>query len=37
LNKELVASNPSLVAEEYNSSTSSLQTMLFHLSLTWKY
>lgn len=37
LNKELVASNPSLVAEEYSSSTSSLQTMLFHLSLTWKY
>jgi len=37
LNKELTASNPSTVAAEYNSSKSSLQTMLFHLSLTWKY
>lgn len=37
LNKELTATNPSTVAAEYNNSTSSLQTMLFHLSLTWKY
>lgn len=37
LNKELTASNPSTIASEYNNSTSSLQTMLFHLSLTWKY
>lgn len=37
LNKELTASNPSAVASEYNSSTSQLQTMLFHLSVGWKY
>lgn len=37
LKKELTASNPSTVASEYSSSTSSLETMLFHLSLTWKY
>jgi len=37
LNKKLTASNPSTVAAEYNNSSSSLQAMLFHLSLTWKY
>ncbi len=37
LNKKLTAANPSKVASEYNSSTSQLQTMLFHLSIDWKY
>jgi long-chain fatty acid transport protein len=37
LNKKMTASNPSTVAAEYNNSSSSLQTMLFHLSVTWKY
>lgn len=37
INKELTASDKSKIAEEYNNSKSSLQTMLFHLSVTWKY
>jgi len=37
LNKQLTATNPSTVANEYNGSTSQLETMLFHLSIDWKY
>jgi long-chain fatty acid transport protein len=37
LNKQLTASNPSTVASEYSGSTSQLETMLFHLSIDWKY
>jgi long-chain fatty acid transport protein len=37
LNKKLTASDPSKIANEYDGSISELQTMLFHLSLTWKY
>jgi long-chain fatty acid transport protein len=37
LNKKLTASNPSTIASEYNNSTSELQTMLFHLALSWKF
>jgi len=37
LNKRLTASDPSLIASEYNNSTSELQTMLFHLSCSWKF
>ncbi|MDR3667904.1 MAG: outer membrane protein transport protein [Ignavibacteriaceae bacterium] len=35
LNKSLTASNPSLIANEYNGSTSQLSTILVHLSLTY--
>lgn len=31
------ATNPSLIATEYNSSSSQLSTTLFHLSLTWAF
>jgi len=37
LNKQLTATNPSTVANEYSGSTSQLETMLFHLSIDWKY
>ncbi len=35
LNSSETASNPSIVANEYNGSTSQLATNLFHLSLSW--
>src|SRR5664280_1662434 len=34
LNKSITASNPSVIADEYNGSTSQLSTILVHLSLT---
>lgn len=37
LNKQLTATNPSTIANEYNGSISQLQTMLLHLSIDWKY
>jgi long-chain fatty acid transport protein len=37
LNKKLTATDPSKIASEYNKSTSELGTMLFHLSLGYKF
>ncbi|MBI1344051.1 MAG: hypothetical protein GC171_14075 [Terrimonas sp.] len=33
---ELKASNPSLIANEFNNSTSGLKTSIYHLSVSWK-
>jgi long-subunit fatty acid transport protein len=35
LNSSETASNPSIIANEYNGSTSQLSTNLFHVSLAW--
>ncbi len=37
LNNSVEASNPSKVANEYNGSTSELQTMLFHIGLSYNF
>jgi long-chain fatty acid transport protein len=37
LNKSLTASNPSLIADEYNGSTSQLSTSLIHLSASYNF
>jgi long-chain fatty acid transport protein len=37
LNKSLTASNPSLIANEYNGSTSQLSTSLIHLSVSYNF
>ncbi|MBU2446716.1 MAG: outer membrane protein transport protein [Bacteroidetes bacterium] len=37
LNKSLTASNPSLIANEYDGSTSKLATSLIHLALTYNF
>ena len=37
INNKQTASDPSIIADEYNNSISQLQTMLFHLSLNWKF
>jgi len=37
LKKSLEASNPSLIANEYNGSTSELGTLLFHIGLAYNF